>query len=266
MLPDGDIVPDQYRSAHEADLLSGDFEIEVIQEHYLDGEWTEMDRVCREMLKAIDEGRWEDCEEHMDLLYGHIEDMPIGERATRRSYDDLFEEFREALEFLESVEFSQLWVPTTPELLTAEEFVFVDRKIAEEIVNRPSLLFAVDPRFFEELIGSIYGDLGYKVILTKRTRDDGRDIICLARKDGMDIKLIIECKRYAPRRKITVSQVRSLYGVAQSERVTRAILATTSSFSEPARAFATPHVWQLSLFDYDILMRMIRKYAIGHSL
>jgi hypothetical protein len=265
MLPEGYIVPEYFRSAHEADLLSGDFEIETAQESYLDGEWTEMDRNCREMLKAIDEGRWDDCEEYMDLMYGRIEDMPIGERGTRRSYDDLFDEFREALEFLQSVEFSPLWIPTTPEILTAEEFVFVDRKIAEQIAKQPSLIFSVNPRFFEELIASIYGDLGYQVLLTKRTSDGGRDIICLAHKDGMNTKLIIECKRYAARKKISVSQVRSLYGVAQDERVTHAILATTSSFTEPALKFASPHIWQMSLLDYDDLMRMIRKYALGHA-
>jgi hypothetical protein len=224
-----------------------------------------MDNDCREMLRAIDEARWDDCEQQMHLLYGRIEDITIGERATRKSYDDVFEQFQEGLDFLQSVEFQPLWIPSAPELLTVDEFAFVDREIAKQIVENPSLLFSIDPRFFEELVASIYAELGYKVILTKRTRDGGRDIICLTHKDGMNVKLIIECKRYAAHRKISVSQVRSLFGVSQSERVTQALLATTSRFTESAREFAKPHIWQLGLLDHNDLLRMIRGYAFPGS-
>jgi hypothetical protein len=260
MLPDGNVVPDDIRSLHDAeDFFSAD-EIEP-QEPFGAGEWAEMDHDCRELLRAIDEGRWDDCYTQMSLLYGRTANITITEPVNRKDYDELYEEFEEALEYLQSVEFAPLWVPSTPELLTAEEFTFVDRKIAEQIVKDPRLLFSVDPRFFEELIASIYEDLGYRTILTKRTQDGGRDIIGLARKDYMDQKLIIECKRYAPHRKVSVSQVRSLYGVSQAERVTKALLATTSSFTKSAREFATPHIWQLGLLEFKDIVRMIQNYA-----
>ena len=176
MLPDGNIVPGSIRSAHDADE-SDDGEVEATENHYLVGEWSEMDNDCREMLRAIDEARWDDCEQQMHLLYGRIEDITIGERATRKSYDDVFEQFQEGLDFLQSVEFQPLWIPSAPELLTVDEFAFVDREIAKQIVENPSLLFSIDPRFFEELVASIYAELGYKVILTKRNRKELRDRI-----------------------------------------------------------------------------------------
>jgi hypothetical protein len=92
-------------------------------------------------------------------------------------------------------------------LLTVEQFEHIDRRQAEQILKDPRSIFSVDPRFFEELVASIYADLGYRVILTKRTRDGGRNIICLAKKDGFDLKYIIECKRYAAHRKISVGQI-----------------------------------------------------------
>jgi hypothetical protein len=156
MLPDGNIVFGDIRSSHDAESFYPEDEFEP----YAPGEWAEMDRDCVELLRAIDESRWDDCENQMQILYGRVEDVTIGERATRRSYDQLFEKFEEALEFLQAVEFAPLWVPAAPTLLTAEQFVLVDRRIAEQLIRSPEKLFSIDPRFFEELMGSIYGDLG----------------------------------------------------------------------------------------------------------
>jgi HJR/Mrr/RecB family endonuclease len=110
-------------------------------------------------------------------------------------------------------------------------------------------------------MASIYGDLGYKTILTKRTRDGGRDIIALSRRDYTDLKLIIECKRYALHRKVSVGQVRALYGVFQDSRPTKALLATTSTFTRSAQEFAKPHIWELGLLEHNDILQMIRDYA-----
>lgn len=110
-------------------------------------------------------------------------------------------------------------------------------------------------------MASIYADLDYNVTLTKRTGDGGRDIIALSRKDYLSLKLIIECKRYAPRRKVTVTQVRALFGVMQDEQVTKALLATTSGFTKQAKEFAQRNVWKLDLADHEDIVRMLRRYA-----
>jgi restriction endonuclease Mrr len=61
---------------------------------------------------------------------------------------------------------------------------------------------------------------------------------------------LIECKRYAEDRKVGVEIVRALYGVKTDERATKAILATTSTFSAPAKEFFAEHVWELEPRDY----------------
>jgi len=260
-LPNGEVVHDGIRSVNELGSHWDDGDFEVGPEPYLVGESSAMATDCNELLAAIDEGRWDDCDELTHSLYGQIDDITIGERATRRSYDTVFEEFGEALAFLQSAEYTAIWIPTTPELFTVEQFEHIDRRLAEQILKDPHSIFSVDPRFFEELVASIYADLGYRVILTKRTRDGGRDIICLAKKDGFDLKYIIECKRYAAHRKISVGQIRSLYGVKQDERVTKALLATTSTFTDSAK----PHFWELQLIDHEAIMKMIKDYASGRN-
>jgi hypothetical protein len=115
------------KSVNELSLYWDDGDFEVGPEPLVAGESSAMATDCNELLAAIDEGRWDDCDELTHRLYGQIEDITIGERATRRSYDTVFEKFEEALAFLQSVEYTAIWIPTTPELLTVEEFEHVDR-------------------------------------------------------------------------------------------------------------------------------------------
>ena len=257
-MPNGSYVPEAVR---EDEMKSGDFEFEAAQDIYLLGELGEVTEDCRELLQAIEHARWDDCEDLFEILIGRLDDIQIGDRVTRRKFDPLCDEFHEALTFIQTVEFASLWIPAESDLLTPEQFQFVDRKIAEQLAANPQKLFSIDPRYFEELMASIYADMEYEVTLTKRTGDGGRDIIALSRKNYLSLKLIIECKRYARHRKVTVSQVRALFGVMTDENVTKALLATTSGFTRQAREFAQRNVWKLDLADHDDILRMIRDYA-----
>ena len=44
-------------------------------------------------------------------------------------------------------------------------------------------------RILEEMIAEIFSGLGYDVELTKRTRDGGKDIIALRKRDGKNEKI-----------------------------------------------------------------------------
>jgi HJR/Mrr/RecB family endonuclease len=252
------LVPENLR---DDELRLGDFEFDIAQESYLLGGATAVDDDCAELIRLIEQGRWDDAESVFETILGRLEDVHVSNRATRDRLDALSDEFYRALEFIETVEYTAIWIPSKDALLTAQEFEFVDRKVAEGIARQPEKLFSIDPRYFEELMASIYADLDYEVTLTKRTRDDGRDVIALSRKDYLSLKLLIECKRYARRRKVNVTQVRALFGVLEDEQATKALLATTSGFTSKAREFAERHVWKLELADHDDILRMIRAYG-----
>jgi hypothetical protein len=49
--------------------------------------------------------------------------------------------------------------------------------------------------------------------------------------------------------------------VKQDERVTKALLATTSTFTDSALEFGKPHIWELQLIDHEAIMKMIKDYA-----
>jgi restriction system protein len=66
-----------------------------------------------------------------------------------------------------------------------------------------------------------------------------------------------QCKRYAPKHKVTVEAVRELYGVVESEKATSGLIITTSTFTKPAKAFQEKNKFRLSLVDMDDLKKWL---------
>jgi hypothetical protein len=147
---------------------------------------------------------------------------------------------------------SNLYIP--------ELILCVNDQIINLLKKEPDYLFKLHPRKFEEIIADIFYKNGYEVELTKCTRDGGRDIIAISRNLNIFTKYIIECKRYAPLRKISIGVVQRLLGVKIAERANKAILATTSSYTKDARIFANNHIWDLDLKDYNDILCWINSY------
>jgi restriction endonuclease len=138
-------------------------------------------------------------------------------------------------------------------------------RIISEVKSKPTELFFMSPRRFEELVAEIWRRFGYCVELTSQTRDGGRDIIAVKQAE-VNVRFLIECKRYERRRKVGVEMVRSLYGVKMDECATKAILATTSSFSPAAKEFFKRHIWELEPRDYDGVVDWIKLATLNRSL
>lgn len=123
-------------------------------------------------------------------------------------------------------------------------------RLLSDSYRNPMHLFQLEPRPFEELIAEIWRKFGYVVELTKQTRDGGRDIIAIKEAE-FNARVLIECKRYAAHRRVNVQIVRTLFGVKEDEAATKAILATTSSFTKSAKEMFARHVWELEGRDFD---------------
>jgi restriction system protein len=135
----------------------------------------------------------------------------------------------------------------------------VSQIIAAKVADDPSLLRRMTPRAFEEFISKLFLTFGYRVELTKRTRDNGYDVVALKKyRDGQH-KLLIEAKRYARSRPVGVAVVRQLLQVRDEERATRVILATTSRFTKGARELCRKHEYELDLRDHDDLIAWARE-------
>jgi hypothetical protein len=165
-----------------------------------------------------------------------------------------------------SENFAQLF----PSAARQSEILPVIASISDELIvtlgRRPELLYQLSPRAFEELMAEVFASLGYTVQLTAQTRDGGKDLIAVASLHGIEMRLLVECKRYARDRKVDVGLVRQLYGVKQMERATKAILATTSYFSPDARSVERQFIHELELKDYDAVVRWIRAAGLRRGV
>jgi hypothetical protein len=149
-----------------------------------------------------------------------------------------------------------------PLLLEAGQlFSESNENLISALAHEPKGLYELAPRKFEEIIADIFWKAGYEVELTGQTRDGGRDIVAVSRRMGIPLRLLIECKRYSPANKVTLALVQRLFGVKIAEAASKAILATTSTFSRDAWKFASAHMWDLDLKDYDAVVGWLRAYS-----
>ena len=136
------------------------------------------------------------------------------------------------------------------------------RDLIRQISENGSLIYDVQPRMFEEIVNQLLQDQGFKTILTQPTRDGGRDII--AQKEGINGKPVVfyvECKRYAQKNKVDVKTVRALYGVQTADKINKACIITSSSFTSKAIEFAEQQNVMIDLIDGDALHAMIQQSA-----
>lgn len=140
-----------------------------------------------------------------------------------------------------------------------------DLAIAEVIshVNKNSDdIHTLTPRKFEELVASVYSNIGWQVEMTKQTRDGGADLICLKSSSGESC--IVECKRYSRSRKVGIGAVDRLVGAAFRMESQSAHLVTSSSFSGPAqkaKTQVTEQGMELELIDGCELLKLVDTFA-----
>ena len=69
----------------------------------------------------------------------------------------------------------------TPPIISVVSFV--DERLISELYRDPIQLKTIDRHRFEEVVAQLFHGFGYDVELTKRTRDGGKDIIAISRRD-----------------------------------------------------------------------------------
>lgn len=149
---------------------------------------------------------------------------------------------------------SELIVVAKSKIISASE------AIATGLKKQPGDVRNLTPRQFEELLAELMTDMGWEVELTKATRDGGKDLLAYMDTEVGRLLCLVEAKRYREDRKIGVDLVRTLYGTLCDYQANSAMMVTTSSFSADAKEFQQRHQYQLSLRDYNDLVRWITQY------
>lgn len=177
-------------------------------------------------------------------------------------HEDTFESIDSCLDILNVSEGGLIYLPKHDPIYTPQLILTVHSDLIRLIARNPNLIFEISPRQFEEIIAELFLKKGFEVELTKQTRDGGRDIIAVSKEMDVRTKYLIECKRYARTRNVSVGIVQRLFGVKVAESANKAILATTSGFTKDARKFANSHLWDLDLKDFNDIMSWIRTHPL----
>lgn len=93
-------------------------------------------------------------------------------------------------------------------------------------------LLGLDPYAFEDFVKKVFEGLGYKVDVTKRSGDEGVDLVLNRSAE----RSVVQCKRY--RGQVGQSEIRDFYGTVIHEKAKRGFFVTTGTFSLPSQVWA----------------------------
>jgi ActR/RegA family two-component response regulator len=154
----------------------------------------------------------------------------------------------------------ELYSDQEPPQILVDVLRSINVELIQYLKKHPADLYLIQPYVFEELVAELLASYGWKVDLTKQTRDGGYDIFAI-RKDisGVESSWLIECKRYRSERKVGVDVARALYGVKTDLRVGMSMLATTSFFSRDVYDYKSSR-YDLVLRDFEGIVEWINEY------
>lgn len=209
--------------------------------------------ICRPQILVVVGTRDEHLSQEMiEVLYDRVRQRgPI----EAWSYNDIYDFAKEHYDKNHLVTVPGLHLSDNPQLgrdLAWDSFL-------EHLSVAPEIIYGLAPREFEEFIAFLLYSFGYDVELTTPSRDGGGDIVAVL-DEVAKTKLLIECKRYSPERKVGVSHVRSLYGIAQAIGATKGILVTSSHFTQEAMRFMESLKWSLEGKDLDGILGWVDMY------
>jgi|GEM_PF-3078548 len=115
----------------------------------------------------------------------------------------------------------------------------------------------ISPIDFEKFIGDLFRKMGYQVYHTPATGDYGADLVV---KDANNI-IVVQVKKYNPNNRIGAQIVQQTLGSMWKYNANKAIIVTTSYFTQRAREQARNA--PIELWNRDILYGLIDKYYLS---
>ncbi|MFQ3632789.1 restriction endonuclease [Roseiflexus sp.] len=150
-------------------------------------------------------------------------------------------------------EFTFLWKLTLITVIITL-IVFIVAVVRRSRINalRRKELLALSPSEFEQRVAMLLTDLGWRDVHVRGGSGD-RGVDVTAERDGQ--RYLVQCKRYT--KSVGPNYVRDLIGALHIQRADRAILVTTSSFSQQCFLEARDH--PVELWDHRDLLERIEE-------
>lgn len=128
----------------------------------------------------------------------------------------------------------------------------IEEKYIKSASDKNAYIFSLTSREFEILIAILYEALGYKVNLTKATRDGGKDIIAEINENERKEKVFVECKLYKTC-ELKKETVRALGYTMLSEEATQAVIFTSGYATKALKEMDT----RIQIFDMEEMILLL---------
>ena len=153
-------------------------------------------------------------------------------------------------------------LPARPPAIILDALQECTAELVEYLIKHPGELRDLHPGAFENLVAAIFRHEGFATerISGWNQADGGVDIIAVRHLSlGSDIRIAIQCKRWAQSRKLSAEPLRSLAGILDRFQAHAGVVATTGLFSKKAEEERASYLWRISWRDYyDILASLKR--------
>ncbi len=134
-----------------------------------------------------------------------------------------------------------------------------NESIIQDLLKNYENVYKINPCKFEELLFYIYSKMGIKSKLTKKSRDNGVDLLIYTPPPilGNEFLTIVQAKRYNKDNKISSHIIRELIGSKVYWKADKAQIITTSDYSKPAIKTAQEH--QIDTIKFNDLLSEFSK-------
>ena len=124
--------------------------------------------------------------------------------------------------------------------------------LAAEFLRNGRLLSELKWREFEQMIATLLEQSGWSIELTRGSKDGGIDVVALKEDPILGkIKSLWQAKKYHPKNKVQLRDVRDLSAVRDDQKATKAIIVTTSHLTGGALAWIRHDEFRLDYKDKD---------------
>lgn len=162
----------------------------------------------------------------------------------------------EAIKALSLYQYAELNKPDFRIMGISQCIDIIEEKFIKNCFGKETVLFNLHPREFEIIIYKLYCKMGYDAILTKATRDGGKDVIAIKKcSDGIE-KLFVECKRYNTT-ELTNDKVKAFgFTVLDDRTVSRGVLFTTVKVSSQLKDIHP----RINIIDMSEVILLLNSY------
>ena len=141
-----------------------------------------------------------------------------------------------------------------------------DTRLLSALAKNPAKLLALSWREFERFTAEMLERFGYKdVQLGLGSKDNGVDVTAaLVHPLGVE-RIIVQCKRFSPRRKVGVPCIVQLLGSIDVHAAARGLIVTTSSLTAPAEFMVESKSHKLHALDQAKLVEILQEFSRASS-